>query len=703
MGRTLARVTVFLVSVSLLLYSIFVATVTFIKLNFTASHLSEPLLIGYGVIFVIIAPSGLWGIIGSTQNNSELYDRYLRDHWFSSGVVTIMDGIKIVLSFTMKNDSIKTCLTPTDSSEAAIGECRRRVEFNQKAGLIIFGAQEFFLIVLGILVWFSCKRIARKTNGNGKEVLERLDLNEYIPDESNDASINAYNLREQRQNLPLERIDVQPPSPFAHRRPSQYIKGQNDRRKIEQIKPEPMPNILRSREVQGDQYDDSDNVQYTTPQRPRRTSYNRQNTTPIELQSQRRISSVSQSMNSVATVGRSKSTRMATPLARSNNNVLPPRLPENQHMQQINFPQGIRNIVPFAPHFSRTPLPQFQAPPNFQPPHPWQQQWQQQHLRQQNNNNRQRFNDVPDPPKEATFRAHRRSRSHPQLRPLPAPPILDNSTIQQARSVHPQIPQRQAPTPQIIENVLIDESKDDSNNSQKISKVAKRLSNSSRYKPSLSPVFEDRTSRLHLSPLHRSNSLPNLNDPEDLMRNESFLAPPVPLIPASLYPGNTNNYKSNIQVPKSQASIINQNNADKLERFIDAYGHKDYNMKPENLQYNYSDDNYNSWNTRENDDYVFDKRRPKSAHSVGGEARPKSSVSSIFGEDSCYNNHYYYEPSNYEMNQGAMNNYTYLQNLGPITPAEYNNGGKFVQKYPAEIRGDYDWANYNRQGSQKNY
>jgi hypothetical protein len=33
----------------------------------TAFHLSQPLLIGYGVFWLIVAPSGLWGIFGSTQ------------------------------------------------------------------------------------------------------------------------------------------------------------------------------------------------------------------------------------------------------------------------------------------------------------------------------------------------------------------------------------------------------------------------------------------------------------------------------------------------------------------------------------------------------------------------------------------------------------------------------------------------------------
>ncbi|CAG8546266.1 1675_t:CDS:2, partial [Funneliformis mosseae] len=389
MGHTLARVTVFFVSVSFLLYSLFVATVTFLKLNFTVYHVSEPLRIGYGVILVILAPSGLWGIIGSTQNNSDLCDRYLREHWFSSGVFTIIDGIKVALSFTMKIDSINACVTPTDSSQDAIDGCRSKVDFNQIASLIIFGAQEFFLIFLGILVWYSCKRIKRitkKINEKGKEeALERLDLSEVIPDESNVASMNAYDLREQRQNLPLDRINVQPTSTHVPRRPSQYNKGRNDRQTI-QIKPEPMPNVLRSREFQGDNYDDNNNVQgmrrydqrITAPPRPRK-SYNRQNTTSIELQ---RELSASQSMNSMATTGRSKSMRMAAPFARSNNNVLPPQF---QPMQQIKYPQGARN---------------------------------------------KGVNDGPDPPEGTPFRTHRRSRSHPQLRPLPDPPTSDNFTVQ---------------------------------------------------------------------------------------------------------------------------------------------------------------------------------------------------------------------------------------------------------------------------------
>ena len=106
-----------------------------------------------------------------------------------------------------------------------------------------------------------------------------------------------------------------------------------------------------------------------------------------------------------------------------------------------------------------------------------------------------------------------------------------------------------------------------------------------------------------------------------------------------------NNNKSSTRGSNSQPPIINKNNADKLESFINLYGNKEYNMKSENPQYY---NNNNGWNTHENDNYFPQKRRPKSAHSVGGEARPKSSASSVFDG-------YYYEPG-YE----TSNNYTYL-------------------------------------------
>ncbi|RIA98516.1 hypothetical protein C1645_95845 [Glomus cerebriforme] len=144
--RTLARTIIFFVATFLMLYALTIAAISFRGLNITAFHLSQPLLIGYGIFWLIVAPSGLWGIFGSIQNNSELFNRYLRDHWFSSALISTVDIVKIVFSFTMKDNSIQKCLASTDRSDISIENCHKKVDFSQKAGLVLFGIQGSFLL-----------------------------------------------------------------------------------------------------------------------------------------------------------------------------------------------------------------------------------------------------------------------------------------------------------------------------------------------------------------------------------------------------------------------------------------------------------------------------------------------------------------------------------------------------------------------------
>lgn len=66
----------------------------------------------------------------------------MRDHWFSSALISTIDVIKIVFSFTMKNNSIQKCMneTPTEN-------CNKKVDLFQKAGLIAFGVQGFLMVI----------------------------------------------------------------------------------------------------------------------------------------------------------------------------------------------------------------------------------------------------------------------------------------------------------------------------------------------------------------------------------------------------------------------------------------------------------------------------------------------------------------------------------------------------------------------------
>ncbi|CAG8452852.1 6637_t:CDS:2 [Diversispora eburnea] len=91
--RILERSFLFTISSLLLIYTLFVAIVTFRGLNFTANHLNKAVLIGYGIVEMLMAPSGLWGIFGAIQNNPFQAKRYVKDHWFSLIVMTIIDGL----------------------------------------------------------------------------------------------------------------------------------------------------------------------------------------------------------------------------------------------------------------------------------------------------------------------------------------------------------------------------------------------------------------------------------------------------------------------------------------------------------------------------------------------------------------------------------------------------------------------------------
>ncbi|CAB4385332.1 unnamed protein product [Rhizophagus irregularis] len=703
MGRTIARTIIFVVATFLMLYSISVAALTFSKINITAFHLSQPLLIGYGVFWLIVAPSGLWGIFGSTQDNTDLCNRYLRDHWFSSAVISTVDIIKIVFSFTMKDNSIQKCLNETPT-----GNCGKKVDFSQKAGLIAFGVQGFLMVGLGLLVWFSCRQLSKKKDekvkvelGHGLETQNTRQLND-------DDTIN---LRVE------DRVETNPLSSFKDRRPSQYSKGQKGQNE-QKIKKD-NENVVRSREEQGsiknannvdvknadinntnnvynvDNIKNVNNInnirnvnnikniknvqgfdqqQYTTPLRPRKSS-DRQMTPSDELQGY-----PPQGMNQTAPVNRSKN--MAPPV-RSNSSRFPPPQPEYRFIPSIQPPQGVKGMqksrapIPPSFYYNRPPFPQYQQMSNFPPMYPWQQQW-------------PGYNNRPIPP-QGDFRGHRRSKSQPELRPLP---FLPRPMDYQIPSNPPQIPrQKQAIPSQIIErqqkipidskNKYNNENKSNNNSQNTSAASSRRSSTSSRRRSSVND-------KRPYSQMHRTNSLPNLSNHEDLMRNEMLFAPPVPLIPSNLQSNTKNSNKDdksdNKNTRESQPPIIN--NDDKLERFIKMYGDKEYNMYNRYSQYRNS-----SWSTNDDDDdYVPPKRqRPKSAQSVQGEASPKSS---IYVEDGYYNDYYYGPPLGGP--PLGYNNYVYPQYSGPIG---YNNGENFVQSNPMNYNGG--WVNYGQQRPQR--
>ncbi|CAG8563809.1 10760_t:CDS:2 [Paraglomus brasilianum] len=161
------RACIFGISTLLLLYTLAVAVISFRGLNITTLHLTQPFLIGYSIAYAVASPLALWGIIGSLQNRPDLVSRYMRDHWFATVLLTIVDAIKVVFSFLRADNTISVCLQST-----AGDDCNRKVQLSQLLGVIIFGVQELSLISLGILVVYSTRRMLR-------EEKEKRNVNPY--------------------------------------------------------------------------------------------------------------------------------------------------------------------------------------------------------------------------------------------------------------------------------------------------------------------------------------------------------------------------------------------------------------------------------------------------------------------------------------------------------------------------------------------
>ncbi|CAG8535380.1 4053_t:CDS:2 [Scutellospora calospora] len=190
----------------------------------TTNHLSNPLLIGYAVLELVVAPSGLFGICGSISNNILLMNRYARDHWFSFIVLTIIDIVKIILSFTMKDNTINSCVNGSVDPNDRFN-CQDIANFNIRAGLVVFGAQEIILAVLGSLVWLCVKRVSQKSKDRKNRIPEKQEIKEIDMEVqeshvANDvASTFSADLLEKRQHMDQDSLIANPPSPFIRRPP----------------------------------------------------------------------------------------------------------------------------------------------------------------------------------------------------------------------------------------------------------------------------------------------------------------------------------------------------------------------------------------------------------------------------------------------------------------------------------------------------
>ncbi|CAG8547577.1 5115_t:CDS:2 [Acaulospora colombiana] len=109
----------------------------------------------------MVSPSGLWGIFGGIQNNVYLARRYVKDHWFALLVLTLIDVAKITLSLMSREQMVKNCVG-SDVTDGHIENCENVADFDTRAGIVIFGAQEVIMIALGLITILSVKRIEVK-------------------------------------------------------------------------------------------------------------------------------------------------------------------------------------------------------------------------------------------------------------------------------------------------------------------------------------------------------------------------------------------------------------------------------------------------------------------------------------------------------------------------------------------------------------
>ncbi|CAG8568189.1 7174_t:CDS:2 [Acaulospora morrowiae] len=235
----------------------------------TANHLNGPLLISYGIVEVIISPSGLWGIFGGIQDNVYLAKRYVKDHWFTLLVMTTIDIAKISLSLTSRERMIRSCMG-SDVNTGRLDSCMNVADFNIWAGIVIFGVQEVAMISLGLMTVLSVRQIEMKPKEKEKvppgpvgqrshdNLLEDVDpsmenqlsqpfvnRNSQLPGENRPPQQPAHRVsqfpREGHPNQPfVRRLSQMPPQAFPHR--------------VSHLNHPPQPFIRRSSQLPSQQF-----------------------------------------------------------------------------------------------------------------------------------------------------------------------------------------------------------------------------------------------------------------------------------------------------------------------------------------------------------------------------------------------------------------------------------------------------------------
>ncbi|CAG8628085.1 13925_t:CDS:2 [Gigaspora margarita] len=439
--------------------------------------------------------------------------RYSRDHWFSVVVLTIIDAVKIILSFTMKDHTINSCITnPIDIDERSF--CENKADFDIKAGLVVFGAQEIILIALGFLTWYCVKRVSQKPTNQKKRKSEKkknpkdIDMEVQEPHVANDVtSIVSTDILEKRQNMDENSLIANPPSPFF-RRPTLNQRQENQIPDgIKQEYNNINPNNSRIQENQGNQGNQGNsNITNITQQNSQR--FDQIYTVPTHKPGV----PIQQIQGSQGLPIRLPSTsynnlpNSRPPIVHRHNSVLPSQRlagyqPMPQYIPDMRPVNG--NGMMFSPNINQTG-----SISGYR---------QSQRPQQRPQLPQQPYDKVP------YSRGHKRSDSYPQPRPLPLPPVINYSETYQ-------VPQQST------------------------------FQGNTRYK------FDQRSTFQSNEPFSHPNfskSLPNLHD-------SNIIEPPIPQLPSS-----NNNISSqpkayNTSFKSFEASNIipnsNNTNNDSLKR-----------------------------------------------------------------------------------------------------------------------------------------
>ncbi|CAG8463233.1 9969_t:CDS:2 [Ambispora gerdemannii] len=610
------RFYVFCISALFLCFGIAVAVLTFSGINVTTIHITGPLLICYAAAYLVCAPSGLWGILGASKNNMVLCSRYVRDHWFATVFLSIIEAVKLVFIFTLKDKTIENLIDHNAPYETEYPRAEDRVELAQKAAIVQVSIQETLLIASGIVVLYSYRNLS---SSHAPGIMLDLEAPRSRPVDR--SSITTTELFNQRNNLDIDHIADRPPSPFIHRPKLEKVEESVlESNKIQPhppaLKPAPSNSNISTNKIPG--------IQRSSERNDGSRDRQQQNQLPFPQPAPPIILSIQQQQQQSPPPLRRKrtqtfgSTRDAAPLDP------PARKLSNNIQQQSRRRSKSTSAVTGLTVPTNKPLP---IPPSV------------------------------------------------VMIPSVSTHLISQIPSNQQRNPPSQIPsnQQRNPPSQIPSNQQRNlPSQISSSNQQRNLSSSKR--NSKRFSPRLSPIPEGlrRTSlptQMHsnYSDLRHSSSLPNLLT-QDQPYYDLSNAPPVPPLPPYLQTGSSAPFKpyndNNISSRQSRNYQRNQNEPQKLQistndRYASHYGNS--GDSPRSSQFKYSEVPFNQGPYQGRDNNVYSntngytsspKVRPRSMHSTLEELRKNSWSSSKYYNNQPQNN--YHHPNHQrDSNYGA--------------------------------------------------